>query len=237
MKQTAKTTSVSLAIILQLLPVAKQVLTEITDFTPTISIIFRWGIGLSALLGGVDAVSGASTVITSPSTATGTNGVPFSFRLTTGPQVASSYTASPLPPGLILTASSGRITGTPTQSGVTVATVRGCDGGNGCTPNATLTITIVAGGGGGATPPTITSQPGNVTVTAGSSATFSVTAAGTAPLTYQWRYNAANIAGATGSSFSMASAQPANAGTYSVVVSNSAGTVTSANATLTVNPL
>ncbi|MEI6084375.1 MAG: immunoglobulin domain-containing protein, partial [Verrucomicrobiota bacterium] len=96
--------------------------------------------------------------------------------------------------------------------------------------NATLTVNplVVA--------PSITTQPASQSVTAGSGATFSVVASGTAPLTYQWRFNAANIAGATASSYSLANAQAANAGAYSVVIGNSAGTVTSVNATLTVTP-
>jgi hypothetical protein len=82
--------------------------------------------------------------------------------------------------------------------------------------------------------PTITSQPQSLTVTVGSSATFSVTATGTAPLTYQWRFNGTPISGATASSYTIASAQASQAGTYSVVVSNIAGSTTSAGATLTV---
>jgi hypothetical protein len=83
--------------------------------------------------------------------------------------------------------------------------------------------------------PTISLQPANQTVTAGGSATFSITAAGTPTPTYQWNFNGSAIAGATSSSFSITSAQSSNAGSYTVVVSNSAGSVTSSIATLTVN--
>jgi hypothetical protein len=61
-----------------------------------------------------------------------------------------------------------------------------------------------------------------------------VAAAGTAPLDYQWQFNSAAIAGATQSSYSLLSAQPADAGSYSVVLTNAAGSVTSAVATLIV---
>jgi hypothetical protein len=84
------------------------------------------------------------------------------------------------------------------------------------------------------TGPAITSQPTNRTINAGTSTTFIVGATGTAP-TYQWRFNGANISGATGSSYTKSNAQSTNAGNYSVVVSNLAGTVTSGNAALTVN--
>src|SRR5208283_4313951 len=84
--------------------------------------------------------------------------------------------------------------------------------------------------------PTITTQPTNQTVTAGQTATFTVVAAGTAPLSYQWQKNAANIAGATAASYTTPVTTTSDSGsTFAVVVSNTAGTVTSATATLTVN--
>jgi hypothetical protein len=85
------------------------------------------------------------------------------------------------------------------------------------------------------TAPAITTQPASQTVAQGSSATFSVVATGTAPLAYQWRFNGANISGATASSYTKSNAQTSDAGNYSVVVSNAGGSVTSANASLTVN--
>ena len=84
--------------------------------------------------------------------------------------------------------------------------------------------------------PVITKEPVPLTVTAGASATFSVTAKGTAPLKYQWRFNSGNITGATRSSYAIAKTSTANAGTYSVIVSNKAGMVTSSLVKLTVNP-
>jgi hypothetical protein len=83
--------------------------------------------------------------------------------------------------------------------------------------------------------PAIAAQPVSRTVTTGSSASFSVTATGTAPLSYQWMKNNANITGATTATYTIASAATTDAGSYSVRVSNSAGSVTSAAATLTVN--
>lgn len=84
--------------------------------------------------------------------------------------------------------------------------------------------------------PVITGQPQPVTVTAGQTAQFSVTATGTAPLGYQWQRNGVNIAGATAANCSVVNAQSANVGSYRVIVSNAAGSVTSTAATLTVNP-
>lgn len=82
--------------------------------------------------------------------------------------------------------------------------------------------------------PVITAQPAGSSVTAGSSATFTVTATGDSPLTYQWRKDGTAIAGATASTYTLASVAAADAGGYSVVVSNPAGSVTSNTATLTV---
>src|SRR6266478_2554386 len=84
--------------------------------------------------------------------------------------------------------------------------------------------------------PYITAQPVNQTVTAGQTATFSVTAAGTAPLAYQWQKNGANIAGATAVSYATPVTTTADSGEqFRVAVSNSAGSVTSMPATLTVS--
>ncbi|HXY26226.1 MAG TPA: hypothetical protein VEI73_16360 [Candidatus Acidoferrum sp.] len=99
--------------------------------------------------------------------------------------------------------------------------------------SAQATLTVNAG----AVAPTITTQPANQTVTAGQTATFSVTASGTAPLSYQWQMNAADIAGATSSSYTTPVTTTANSGElFRVVVSNSVGNITSNSATLTVNP-
>jgi hypothetical protein len=88
----------------------------------------------------------------------------------------------------------------------------------------------------GATAPSITSQPQNATVSVGQTATFSVGAAGSAPLSYQWQRNGTNIIGATGSSYTTPPAATSdNGSSYRVIVTNGAGTVTSASATLTVS--
>ena len=83
--------------------------------------------------------------------------------------------------------------------------------------------------------PSIVTPPAAVTAARGTTATFSVTAAGEAPLRYQWRKNGADVAGATAASLRLDNVQFGDAGLYSVVVSNPAGTVTSGDAALTVN--
>lgn len=85
------------------------------------------------------------------------------------------------------------------------------------------------------TAPSITTQPASLTVTAGQTATFSVVATGTAPLSYQWQSNGTAIAGATAASYTTPATLAANSGTnYNVVVTGAAGSVTSSAAVLTV---
>lgn len=82
--------------------------------------------------------------------------------------------------------------------------------------------------------PIISTQPANQSVTTAVAVTLSVVDKGTG-LTYQWRKNGINISGATNSSYTIANTQLSHAGSYSVVVSNTNGGVTSSAATLTVN--
>ncbi len=91
------------------------------------------------------------------------------------------------------------------------------------------TLTVV-------TPPAITTYPASQTVTTGSNVTFTVTASGSATLAYQWRWGGTNIASATTSSLTLPNVQPSSAGQYSVRITNSVGSATSSDATLTVNP-
>lgn len=83
--------------------------------------------------------------------------------------------------------------------------------------------------------PTITQQPTNQTVEVGGNAAFSVVAAGTPPLSYQWRRNGADLAGVTSATYSFPNVTTNDSGaSFSVIVSNAAGTVVSTIATLTV---
>jgi sugar lactone lactonase YvrE len=82
--------------------------------------------------------------------------------------------------------------------------------------------------------PTITTQPANSTATAGASVQFAVVAAGTPSPSYQWQFNGAAIAGATSNTLTISTVRTADAGDYSVVVTNDLGSVTSNKATLTV---
>lgn len=117
----------------------------------------------------------------------------------------------------------------PVLACVLFALLAGCGGGGqgaaGSAPPASTSGTA----------PSITSQPSNTSAVLGQTATFSVTAAGTAPLTYQWQKGATPIAGATAHNYTTpATTAGDNGSTFLVVVSNGSGKVTSNAATLTV---
>ncbi len=85
------------------------------------------------------------------------------------------------------------------------------------------------------TAPYIILQPQSQTLPQGSDATLLVYRAGIGPMTFQWRFKGTNLAGATSSSLSLTNISVANHGTYSVVLSNSAGTLLSSNGFLNVS--
>jgi glucose/arabinose dehydrogenase len=88
----------------------------------------------------------------------------------------------------------------------------------------------------GAAPPGITAQPASRTTAPGTSVTFSVRASGTPPLRYQWQRNGANITGATAQDYTIAAVLQADSGVrFRAVVANDFGSVTSAEAVLTVS--
>jgi uncharacterized repeat protein (TIGR03803 family) len=131
------------------------------------------------------------------------------------------------------------------------------NGGDGALPYAPLVqgldgnlygTTSIDGANGGGTvfrytlsaPPFVVAQPVSQTSGTHGTATFSVLAGGTAPLTYSWLKNGANltdggnISGSTNSTLTVSSVSSADAGTYAVIVNNPFGTVTSSNAQLSV---
>lgn len=85
-------------------------------------------------------------------------------------------------------------------------------------------------------PPSITTPPAAQTVSAGQDVTFTVVAAGTAPLSYRWQRNGVDVPGASAATLTLTAVTVAQAGDYTVIVSNSVGPdATSTAATLTVN--
>ncbi|PYT73091.1 MAG: hypothetical protein DMG39_07770, partial [Acidobacteria bacterium] len=119
---------------------------------------------------------------------------------------------------------------TTSDSGSTFDVVVSNSAGTAASNSATLTVNAAP------VAPTITTQPSNQTVTAGQTATFSVAASGTAPLSYQWNKNGAPISGASSSSYTTPTTTTSDNGAlFTVVLSNAIGSVTSNAATLNVN--
>jgi endonuclease/exonuclease/phosphatase family metal-dependent hydrolase len=83
-------------------------------------------------------------------------------------------------------------------------------------------------------PPGILAQPQSQTVGAGTTASFSVQASGTWPLSYQWQFNSADLPGATNAALILPNVSSNNAGSYSVTITNAFGATNSQAATLTV---
>ena len=211
--------------------------------------VLRSATAALASLGAVHALAGATVFVTNRSspvngtigvavpaltfTVSGGNAPPGSFRITG--QLPPGVTVLGANAGGLLNASSGTITGTPTSSGTFSISILAFEF-NGAVGDSygplTITYNIAAGA---SVSPTITTQPASVTANAGGIATFSVLATGNPLPTFQWRINGANIFAATASSLTLTNVQASDAGTYSVVVSNSAGIVPSNGATLTVN--
>jgi hypothetical protein len=148
--------------------------------------------------------------------ATGTAPLAYQWRLN-GVAIVGATAATHTTPATVLADSGG---------------LYSCDvsnaGGSASSGSAALTVSPA--------PPTISADPADQTVAAGATATFSVTASGSAPLAYQWRKNGTNIGGATASSYTTPATVFADQGaSYACVVSNAAGSVTSAAAVLTVH--
>ena len=106
-------------------------------------------------------------------------------------------------------------------------------------PLSALLLVLIQSGCAGYTTkdaaPSIVTQPANQTVSAGQTAIFSVSASGTAPLSYQWNKNGTAITGATSSSYTTPAETTSGSGArFTVMVSNSAGSATSSAAMLTV---
>jgi hypothetical protein len=250
-----------LAAALQVLPMCRVACVNLAVAPTGFAIVMRWLAGAVALLGSYHAVSGASAAIvgvaswskitngieTGPvvSSVTASSGTPLLYKIIiTTPATSGAqndyYNYDTLPPGLTIKTNvggadglgNGFITGTPSKGGV--YTVNLVAGNTLWLQTVTKAITFTISGGGGATPPAITSQPLSKSVAAGTNVSFSVTATGTAPLSYQWSKGVSAILGATNSSYSIAAVTTNDAGNYKVVITNSAGSITSAVATLTV---
>lgn len=236
-----------LLVLLQRTPVLRQlVVAENSALTAPVGAVLKSTIAGLAALGGLHSRAGATELVSNvsgPLNATVGTAIPtVAFGLAgTQTNPSSWVVGGTLAPGLRINGStstgnfSGQVlslTGTPTAAGTYSLSISGSDAGF---TSPDFEYTVIVTGGVTATIPAISTQPTAQTVTAGASVTFSVVAAGTPTPTYQWRKDGTAISGATSASLSLSNVQTANAGSYTVVVTNSAGSVTSTGATLTVN--
>ncbi len=256
-----KVPSLALAVALQVMPVCRVACVNSALAPTTFAIIARCAVAIGALLGSVDAVSGASVTVfvagvqsllpSVPGVTTNLTrpvGSPVVLRIVLGGSVGLQpqldyYNATPLPPGLLintnvntnsvgLESTNYYIYGTPTLAGVYFP-VR-VSAGNLLYSNIAYTnIIFTITNTSGASPPSITTQPQSRTVTNGSSASFTGMATGSP--TYQWRKNVTNnLPGATSATYTIAPTTTNSAGNYTLFASNSSGSVTSMIAVLTV---
>jgi sugar lactone lactonase YvrE len=183
-----------------------------------------------ALSNAVALTVGTAPVFTSAATATFQAAISGSFTVAATSATTVTFSATGLPSWATLNAATGAITGTPVDTAGSPVTVA-ISANNGLAVTQALVITVTPA----VIAPAITVQPVSASVDQGQIATLSVTATGTAPLNYQWLRNGVALASATSSTFSLASAQVASAGSYTVRVTNAVGSLVSNGATLVVN--
>jgi hypothetical protein len=196
-------------------------------------------------LGALHSRAGATTFNGPDSPVRGTVGtrIDTAFTYSGTPSSPARFEVSgSLPPGLVfIPAASGgsigsgtpAITGIPTTAGTFTIFVQGFNA-EGLTNSVQQEITFIITGGEPTAAPTISTQPQSQTVAVGASVTFTVQASGSPAPTFQWTRNGTAIVGATTSTLSLSNVQTGDAGSYAVQITNSAGNVTSAPATLTV---
>ena len=214
--------------------------------------VLKAAVSALGALGAMHSMAGATALSPSqPSPASVTAGVPATlvFTVTGSPAAPQSFTfAGSVPPGMTFRAlgSSGagtvsgpintstvQLSGTPTTAGTYVISIIGWRGANGTSDQHRASYTVTVTGSTNAAP-TITTQPTSRTVAAGSPASFTTVVTGSPTPTLQWFKNSVAVPGATSELLTFASATLADAGSYTLVATNSQGSVTSNAATLTV---
>ena len=201
-------------------------------FTPASQSMVVNGANVTAANFTANAAAVAPTITTQPANQAVTAGQTATFAVVAGGTAPLSYQWQKNGASIAgaTAASYTTLATTTADSGSTFAVAVTNTAGTVTSAAATLTVSAAA------VAPTITTQPANQTVTAGQTATFAVVAGGTAPLSYQWQKNGANIAGATSASYTTPATATSDSGSaFAVVVTNTAGTVTSSTATLTVS--
>ena len=245
-----KRSALLLAALLQVLPILRVAVVSSGSTAPPVAAVLTWLAAAAALLGGFEAVSGASAAVTgfvkySGNTPAGTPtnsavepaSQAFKYRITVsnpGTDVARNYfDCYPLPPGLTIDTNLGQagyITGVPTQPGLYPVTLLAGNANYPSPATFPAVITIYPPN----TAPVITNPPANLNLLAGSTATFTAGVFGSLPLSAQWLHDSVPIPGKTSLTLVLAHLTAGQGGSYEVVVSNLFGSATSAAALLTV---
>ncbi len=175
-------------------------------------------------------VKTAPTEIHSPTAVVSKVGAPFSHTVGAN-NLPTNFTAAGLPAGLTFNNTTGEISGTPTTIGSSTVTVTAYNS-EGSTSSSFVLVTLAE-----QTAPVITSNPSDIRVLEGTTAQFTATASGE-DLVYQWYAGISAIAGETSPMLVLTGVTIGMTGlAYSVVISNSAGSVSSTAATLYVDKL
>mgnify|MGYP003636326187 CR=1 FL=1 len=206
-----------------------------------------------AAMGTYQALAGATQLAGNPaSPASAKVGVAFSagFAVTGSPAAAASYEVrGQIPPGIavaeiegdLVNASAVSLSGTPTAAGTYVLTIRAWNAPNKQGEGGlsfTYTIIVAAADpvvdGPSVSRPVVVTQPESATVAPGGSLVLRVGATGSGTVTFQWRKNGVQIAGAIGNRLSLNAVTSADSADYTVAVTDSNGTTISAAATVLV---
>ena len=195
------------------------------------------------------ASGGANTTFTS--TIANNSAFSLAFNGTGAPSTIRSWKVTgTLPAGISVTGGTAitggfvfnglkvTLSGTPTVSGSQTLSIRAYDSLNASGNNAGITCIVSVTGGVTQVAPAFTTQPATQTVTAGTNVTFSASASGVPTPTLQWYLGTNALTGKTTGTLTLTNVQAVNAGSYTVVATNSAAPsgVSSTAATLTVNP-
>ncbi|MFM2294743.1 MAG: hypothetical protein RLZZ350_1156, partial [Verrucomicrobiota bacterium] len=181
----------------------------------------------------VITVVGAPTIVTQPTSLTINNGVDATFTITATNDFAGAGSNPTLAYQWLF---NGSVITDATNASYTIVNAQFANGGNyscvasnfaGTATSSNAALVVID--------PYISVQPVSTGVVAGATATFSVTAVGTAPMTYQWKFSGTNVTGGTNATLTIPNCSTNfNGRVYSVVVANANGTATSSNATLSV---
>ncbi|MBS0630692.1 MAG: immunoglobulin domain-containing protein [Verrucomicrobia bacterium] len=208
-------------------------------FSSPLGNVLKSTLATAVTLGALNSRAGATEVTSSPSSpVSATVGTPLTVAFgTLGTQSPpdSWSTGGNVPPGLSFSGQSGQnllLSGTPTTPGTFTMQITGDTVSYGSTPTLSFVVNVAASG---ATAPAITTQPQSQSVATGANVTFTAAASGSPAPTYQWKKDGTNVSGATSATLTLNNVQTGDAGSYTVVATNSAGSATSSAAMLTVS--